>query len=149
MSFLCFHLHEKGQLRADGRHNNTVTKREDCNLIKREWWECLANLDVFKSVMLMSFIFAYLRNCLKQYQNLNYYHGRQKRERRGKSNHVFKKEEKIQLYIPARKPSIHPQKNTQSFYKSNKIPEARAAANSICWMAPYQLHFRLWDIKEA
>lgn len=58
MSFLCFNLHEEGHLRADGRHNNTVTKREDCNLIKREQQECLANLDVFKLVMLMSFIFA-------------------------------------------------------------------------------------------
>lgn len=106
MSFLCFNLHEKGQLRADGRHNNTATKREDCNLIKREWWERLANLDVFKLVMLMSFIFTYLRSCLKQYQNLNYYCGRLKRERWGKSNHVFKKE-KIWLYIPAHKPPIH------------------------------------------
>lgn len=68
MSFLCFNLHEKGQLRADGRHNNTVTKREVCNLIKREWWEHLASSDVFTLVMLMSSVFAYLRNCLRQYQ---------------------------------------------------------------------------------
>lgn len=67
----------------------------------------MANLDVFKSVMLMSFIFAYLRNCLKQYQNLNYYRGRLKRERWGKRNHIFKEEEKILLYIPAHKPSSH------------------------------------------
>lgn len=79
MRFPCFHLHEKGQLRADGRHNNTVTKREDRNLPKREQQECLANLDVFKLVMLMSFIFTYLRNCLKPYQNLNYHSGNPKR----------------------------------------------------------------------
>lgn len=79
MRFLCFDLHEKGQLRADGRHNNTITKREDRNLPKREQQECLANLDVFKLVMLMSFIFTYLRNCLKPYQNLSYHSGNPKR----------------------------------------------------------------------
>lgn len=79
MRFLCFNLHEKGQLRADGRHNSTVTKREDRNLLKREQQECLANLDDFKFVMLMSFIFTYLRNCLKPYQNLNYHSRNPKR----------------------------------------------------------------------